>query len=156
MNNENKVKYKRITKDNYYLNIAHAVSKRSTCLRRQYGAVIVNNDEIIATGYNGSARGKDNCCDVFEECPRSHMKHNSGDYSTCPAVHAEQNALLSAARNELKGATLYLNGIEIRKEGNQFTGIKMESIEPCPICERMILNSGIKRLITPSVNIEYY
>ena len=138
---------KRISKDDYYLNIANAVSLRSTCLRRQYGAVIVKNDEIIATGYNGSARGEANCCDIHTECPRKNKSHNSGDYSDCPAVHAEQNALLSAARTDILNATLYLFGNEF-DENN--TSHPIENVTPCPICERMIRNAGITRIITPN------
>ena len=137
----------RISKDDYYLNIANAVSLRSTCLRRQYGAVIVKNDEIIATGYNGSSRGETNCCDIHTECPRKNKSHNSGDYSDCPAVHAEQNALLSAARTNTLNATLYLFGNEF-DENNTLRPI--ENIVPCPICERMIRNAGIKRIVTPN------
>lgn len=137
----------RISKKEYYLNIAMSVSKRSTCLRRHYGAVIVNNDEIIATGYNGSARGEKNCCDIHDICPRHDKAHNSGDYSDCSSVHAEQNALLSAARNELNNATLYLNGEEYNKNGFL---IPIKEIEPCPICLRMIKNAGIQQIITPS------
>lgn len=132
----------RISKDQYYLNIAREVAARSTCLRRNYGAVIVQNDEIIATGYNGSARGEANCCDVYDVCPRSHMAHNSGDYSDCPAVHAEQNAMLSASRRSMLGGTLYLIGFDAT------TGERLDNAEPCPICRRMILNSGIDRIVT--------
>lgn len=99
----------RISKDNYYVGIARAVSERSTCLKRHYGCVIVNNDEIIATGYNGNPRGLMNCCD-FGYCNRLNKPHNSGDYSDCHSVHAEQNAMLSAARRDMIGATMYLYG----------------------------------------------
>ena len=132
----------RISKDEYYLNIAREVAARSTCLRRNYGAVIVKNDEIIATGYNGSARGEANCCDIHQTCPRAHMAHNSGDYSDCPAVHAEQNAIISAPRRDMIGATLYLVGISAD------SGNILDNTEPCPICRRMILNSGIERIVT--------
>lgn len=140
----------RISKEEYYLGIAESVSKRSSCLRRKYGCVIINNDEIIATGYNGSARGEINCCDVGK-CPRINMPHNSGDYSDCPAVHAEQNTMLSASRKEMLGSTMYLYGEE-RLEmygvtiGNSFGEI--ENPEPCPICMRMIKNAGIERVVT--------
>ena len=132
----------------YYLNIARAVSARSTCLRRQYGAVIVKNDEIISTGYNGGVRGGINCCDKGV-CPRQDQPHNSGDYSSCYGVHAEQNAIISAARQEMIGSTLYLFGLE---DGNV-----IKDIEPCPICKKMILNAGITKLVTVSgcVNIQY-
>ena len=112
----------RIDKDNYYLNIAKAVAARSTCLRRQYGAVIVADDEIIATGYNGAPRGE-----------ASH-----GDqYGTCVAVHAEQNAIISAPRRSMRGATLYLACLD-------------DTIDPAPcnICDRMIKNAGITRVVT--------
>lgn len=137
----------RIDKTRYYLNIAKAVAARSTCLRRNYGCVIVKNDEIIATGYNGAARGEDNCCDKYDTCPRSHKTHNSGDYSDCPAVHAEQNAMLSASRNDMLGADLYLFGLDAP------TGTALVTHEPCPICLRMIKNAGIRYVVTPSATL---
>lgn len=146
----------RPSKDTYYLDIAIAVSKRSTCLKRHYGAVIVNNDEIIATGYNGNPRGMFNCCQRLQ-CQRLDKPHNSGDYSDCHSVHAEQNALLSASRRDMIGGTLYLvgeeYGLDKEKSGrlqedvfgfNEIT----ENVSPCPICMRMIQNSGIKKIVT--------
>lgn len=127
----------RISKEDYYLNIAKAVSLRSTCLKRQYGAVIVNNDEIIATGYNGSVRGGINCCDV-NDCIRQNVEHNT-DYTNCRSVHAEQNALLSAPRRDMNNGDLYLYGSE--------NSVDLLDISPCPTCERMIRNAGIKRII---------
>ena len=134
---------KRISKDEYYLRIALAVSKRSTCLKRHYGCVIVKNDEIIATGYNGAPRGETNCCDVGL-CQRLDKPHNSGDYSDCHSVHAEQNAMLSASRKEMIGATMYLAG-EDMTESNLDNNDNTEIVDaiPCPICERMIKNAGI-------------
>lgn len=147
-------KINRISKDEYYLSIALAVSERSTCLKRQYGAVIVNNDEIIATGYNGSARNESNCCDLYDKCPRYNKPHNQGDYTDCPAVHAEQNALLSASRNELKDATLYLNGRNIIYDDiSKFNRVDMDYVEPCLICSRLLKNSGIKRIVGPQGDI---
>lgn len=142
----------RITKSEYYIGIAEAVSKRSTCLKRRYGCIIVKNDEIIATGYNGSPRGSVNCCDVGH-CKRLNKPSNSGDYSDCFSVHAEQNAMLSAARKDMIGATMYLYGEEF-KVINYFTlgdvgeWIKIDNPEPCPICKRMIENAGIIKVIT--------
>lgn len=139
----------RMSKKDYYLGIALAVSKRSPCLRRRYGCIIVKNDEIIATGYNGSPRGELNCCDCYDECPRKDKPHNSGDYSDCTSVHAEQNAMLSAARKDMIGATMYLVA-----EENYFNYKKInlwdkpKNIKPCPICERMIKNAGIKEVVT--------
>ena len=134
----------RIDRDSYYLNIAKAVAARSTCLRRQYGAVIVSGDEIIATGYNGSPRGELNCCDVGECYCEKHSspvderaaKHG-GQYGACVAVHAEQNAIISAARRDMQGATLYLACLD-------------ESIDPAPCnyCDRMIKNAGIIKVVT--------
>lgn len=157
---------KRISKDEYYLNIALAVSKRSTCLKRRYGCVIVNNDEIISTGYNGSPRGYENCCDVYKKCPRNDVKHNSGDYSNCTSVHAEQNAMLSASRKDMIGATMYLAGEEelimcghTNNECDNCGKSKaiclyknrvvrdIRGCKPCPICERMIRNAGIVRIV---------
>ena len=128
----------RISKVEYYLNIARAVAKRSTCLRRQYGAVIVKNAEIISTGYNGSHRGADNCCDVGVCWREAHGIPHGQQYEKCVAVHAEQNAIISAARSDMIGSTLYLAGFEGEKE---ILG------EPCLICYKMIANAGIARVV---------
>lgn len=130
----------RISKQDYYLAIARAVSLRSTCLRRQYGAVIVKDDMIIATGYNGSARGEPNCCDMGE-CWReiNHIPHGER-YEACVAVHAEDNAISQAGRKTI-GATLYLAGFE--------NGKPIDA-KPCLMCERKIKNAGIKEVITSS------
>lgn len=139
----------RVSKEAYYLNIAKEVSKRSTCLRRHYGAVIVNNDEIISTGYNGSARGEENC-DDRGRCPRMHMEHNSGDYSDCPAVHAEQNAMISASRKDMIGGTLYLYGEDNGhvENGNWVPTTEIQGPSPCPVCMRMLKNSGLVSVVT--------
>ena len=134
----------RLSIEQYYLNIAKEVSKRSTCVKRQYGAIIVNNDEIIATGYNGAPRGVLNCSDIGK-CPRISVPHNSGDYSNCAAVHAEQNALLSASRKEIIGGTLYLWGRENDKD--------VDDVAPCPVCMKMIINSGITSIVTKNSTI---
>lgn len=131
----------RISKNRYYLDIALAVSKRSNCLKRHYGCIIVNNDEIIATGYNGSPRGDKNCCDLGY-CKRMDVPHNSGRYDDCHAVHAEQNALISAARRDMLGAIMYLDGEEEFLDDWQ----EIINAEPCPICMRMIQNSGISKI----------
>ena len=131
----------RKNKDDYYLDIAMMVAARSTCLRRQYGAVIVNNDEIIATGYNGAPRGEQNCCDLGE-CQRIVNDIPHGEkYEMCRSVHAEMNAIISAARKDMIGSTLYLVGFE---DGHEIVPT------PCSICERMIKNSGIYELVTHS------
>lgn len=131
---------KRISKQEYYLDIAAEVARRSTCLRRQYGAVIVKNDEIVATGYNGAPRGDDNCCDVGE-CWRERNNIPHGEqYEKCVAVHAECNAIISASRNEMLGSTLYLAGFEGFEH-------PIEEPVPCLICSRLIKNAGIERVI---------
>ncbi|HKL17055.1 MAG TPA: deaminase [Patescibacteria group bacterium] len=129
-------------KENYYLNIAEAVSKRGTCLRRNYGAVIVKNDEIIATGYNGAPRGKDNCIDLGI-CYRENENIKSGtQYEKCRSVHAEMNAIISAARKDMLNSTLYLVGIESKNDSKYVPNTK-----PCLICQRLIINAGIKKVV---------
>ena len=128
----------RISKSEYYLGIARAVAQRSTCLRRQYGAVIVKNDRIIATGYNGSARGEENCCDVGVCWREAHGIPHGERYEKCVAVHAEDNAINQAGR-EAVGATLYLAGFE---NGKPITAI------PCEMCKRKIINAQIAEVIS--------
>lgn len=130
----------RITKQDYYLSIAAEVAKRSTCLRRQYGAVIVKNDEIIATGYNGAPRGDENCCDVGSCWRDRHNIPHGEQYEKCVAVHAEANAIISASRNEMLGSTLYLFGYQGFDQS-------IENPEPCIMCNRLIKNAGIERVI---------
>ena len=131
---------KRISKDRYYLNIAEVVLARSTCIRRKYGVVIVKNDEIISTGYNGSPRGDVNCIDVGY-CNREKMKVPKGErYELWKAVHAEQNAIISAGRNKTIVSTLYIVGKEVR------TG-EYANPNPCLICRRFIKNAGIERIV---------
>ena len=141
-------KSNRMSKTEYYLEIALAVSKRSTCLKRRYGAVIVNNDEIISTGYNGNPRGEQNCCDRGT-CQRMDLPSNTGNYNDCFSVHAEQNAMISARRKDMLGATIYLAG-EKSVDGNW---VELLDAEPCPICFRMIKNSGIEKIISKGVFI---
>lgn len=132
----------RISKNKYYLEIASKVALRSTCLRRAYGAVLVKNDEIIATGYNGSARGEENCCDTGK-CWRQENNIPAGErYEECVAVHAEQNAIISAARVDMIGADLYLAGYSFDIGNGAYYRI---NAEPCKICRRMLKNAGIKR-----------
>lgn len=134
----------RISKDDYYLQIASAVSLRSTCIRRQYGAVIVKDDRIISTGYNGSARGEANCCDIGECWRDAHGIPHGERYEKCAAVHAEDNAISQAGREAI-GATLYLAGFE---KGNAIIA------EPCLMCARKIKNAGIVRVVAKGVGEE--
>ena len=130
----------RPSKNDYYYGIAKQVAQRSTCLRRHYGAVMVKNDEIISTGYNGAARGVENCCDMGVCWREAHGIPHGEQYEKCVAVHAEQNAIISASRQEMLGATMYLYGEEA-------DGTEIEA-KPCLICERMIKNAGIAALVT--------
>jgi len=134
-------KIERPSKDEYYLEIAKAVSRRSTCLRRRYGSVIVVNDSIVSTGYNGTARGVINCLDIGCIKDLLNLPHGSA-YDYCPAVHAEENAVVNAARNGSKvvGGTLYIYGEDVR------TGDIVEAA-PCNRCKRILINAGIERVI---------
>ena len=128
-------------KRNYYLDIADTVALRSTCLRKRYGAIIVNHDEIISTGYNGAPRGRKNCVDLGY-CTRENLSIPSGErYELCRSVHAEANAIISASRRETIGGTLYLAG----RDG--LTGDLVATTTPCSMCRRMIINAGINYVI---------
>ncbi|MFA6029391.1 MAG: dCMP deaminase family protein [Elusimicrobiota bacterium] len=131
----------RVTKPEYYLNIAKEVARRSTCLRRHYGAVIVNNDQIVATGYAGAPRKTTNCTEVGS-CIRVKLGVKAGEhYEWCRAVHAEQNAIIHAPRFDMLGATLYLVGV------TPDTGEVIDGAEPCRICKRMLINAGIEKAV---------
>ena len=140
---------KRTGKERYYLDIADAVSERSTCLRRRYGAIIVRNDEILSTGYNGAPRGRKNCVDLGR-CTREELRIPSGErYELCRSVHAEANAIISAARRDMLGATLYLSGRESR------TGELLTDTTSCAMCRRMIINAGIERVVARTGENDY-
>ena len=139
----------RIDKENYYLDIAETVLKRATCLRRCYGAIIVKNDEIIATGYNGAPRGRKNCVDLGY-CTREQMRVPRGErYELCRSVHAEANAIISAARRDTVGGTLYLAGRDAR------TGALLQDATSCPMCRRMVINAGLAKVIIRRTEEEY-
>ena len=127
-----------MTKDEYYLGIALAVAKKSACLKKQHGAVIVKNDEIVSTGYNGNCRGEPYCL----TCTKVKINKDEAEYLTCKSVHAEMNAIISASRNEMLGATLYLAGYITS------TGEENLNVEPCEICLRLIKNAGIDKVVT--------
>ena len=131
----------RIDKINYYLEIADTVLKRGTCLRRNYGAVIVKNDEIISTGYTGAPRGRTNCIDLGY-CAREKLNIKSGEkYELCRSVHAEQNAVISAARKDTLGSTMYMVGIDAK------TGELVDYIDSCSMCKRVVINAGIEKVV---------
>ena len=128
-------------KFNYYLDIAETVLERGTCLRRNYGAIIVRNDSIISTGYVGAPRGRANCCDLGY-CRREQLKIPRGErYELCRSVHAEANAIIAAPRSEMLGATLYLVGKD------KVTGELISDATSCAMCKRMIINAGIKTVV---------
>ena len=140
---------KRVDKPNYYLDIAEAVLERGTCLRRNFGAIIVKNDEIISTGYVGAPRGRKNCCDL-KYCTREKLNVPRGErYELCRSVHAEQNAIISADRKSMIGSTLYLVGKNYKDDKY------VEKARPCALCKRMIINAGIKEVIVRDTKTKY-
>ena len=139
----------RTDKINYYLDIAETVLERGTCLRRNYGAIIVNNDQIISTGYVGAPRGRKNCIDMGI-CVRETLKVPRGErYELCRSVHAEQNAIIHASRENMIGATLYLVGKDAK------TGAYVENASACSMCKRMIINAGIDKVIIRNSKDKY-
>lgn len=140
---------KRIDKENYYLDIAGTVMERSTCLRRCYGAIIVQHDEIISTGYNGAPRGRNNCMDLGY-CTRMAMNIPSGErYELCRSVHAEANAIISAPRREVLGATLYM----VCRDPE--TGALIPGSTSCSMCRRLIINAGIAKVVIRDTAQDY-
>ena len=139
----------RIDKENYYLDIAETVLERSTCSRKHYGAIIVRNDEIIATGYNGAPRGRINCTDLGY-CLRQKLGIPSGQrYELCRSVHAEANAIISAARKETLGGTLYLVGRDVE------SGKLHPDPQPCAMCRKLILNAGLSKVVMRNTETQY-
>lgn len=139
----------RRNKTNYYLDIAETVSARGTCLRRNYGAIIVKNDEIISTGYVGAPRGRANCCDIGR-CIRQELNIPRGErYEVCRSVHAEANAIISASRDKMIDGTMYLVGREVSD------GSYIKNSNSCSMCKRMIINAGIKTVIIRDSATEY-
>lgn len=136
-------------KTNYYLDMADVARERSTCLRRTYGAVIVKNDSIVSTGYSGAPRGRANCIDLGY-CMRQKLNIPRGErYEFCRSVHAEQNAIIAASREQMLGSTLYLCGREVD------TGELIKDANCCTMCKRMIINAGIEKVVVRRTNDEY-
>ena len=135
----------RRSKINYYLDIAQTVTERGTCLRRRFGAIIVKDDVIVSTGYAGAPRGRKNCCDLGF-CLREQMNIPRGErYELCRSVHAEANAIISAARERMLGADLYMAKTKALVPGTT----------SCQMCKRMIINAGIARVIVRDTADEY-
>lgn len=136
-------------KVNYYLDLAETVSRRSTCLRKSYGAVIVKNDEVISTGYVGAPRGRKNCTDMGI-CIRQQLNIPRGErYELCRSVHAEANAIISASRDKMIGSNLYLAGRDVE------TGAYVVNSSCCSMCKRMVINAGIARVYMRDGQDEY-
>lgn len=131
----------RVSKHNYYLDIAQTVAERSTCLRKKYGAIIVKNDSIISTGYNGAPRGRKNCSDIGN-CMRDTLNIPRGErYELCRSVHAEANAIIAASRDQMLGATLYMVSV------NSKTGELEPGTSSCMMCKRQVINAGISAVV---------
>ena len=139
----------RISKENYYLDIAETVLERATCLRRVYGAIIVKNDEIISTGYNGAPRGRANCTEMGY-CTREAMQIPRGQrYELCRSVHAEANAIISASRRDMVGGDIYLVGRDAQ------TGELLKDATSCMMCRRMVINAGLERVVIRRSETEF-
>lgn len=139
----------RIDKHNYYLDICETVLERGTCLRRNFAAIIVKNDEIIATGYTGAPRGRANCCEL-KYCKREELNVPRGTrYELCRSVHAEQNAIISARRQDMIGSTMYLVGKEAKTEEY------VKNASPCSLCKRFIINAGISKVVIRDTREDY-
>jgi dCMP deaminase len=139
----------RVSKTNYYLDIAETVSERSTCLRKHYGAIIVKNDIIVATGYNGAPRGRKNCVDLGT-CIREQLAIPRGErYELCRAIHAEANAIISAPRDKMIGSAMFLCGLEMG------TDEYIKNSSCCSMCKRMVINAGIEKVYIRDSKDEY-
>ncbi|MBQ7788679.1 MAG: cytidine deaminase [Clostridia bacterium] len=139
----------RVSKNNYYLDIAQTVSERSTCLRRRFGAIIVKNDVIVSTGYNGAPRGRKNCNEIGS-CTRDNLGIPKGErYEMCRSVHAEANAIIAASREQMLGATLYMCCTDPKTE--EIIG----GMNSCMMCKRQIINAGISKVIIRNTKLDY-
>ncbi|MBP5236588.1 MAG: cytidine deaminase [Clostridia bacterium] len=139
----------RVSKENYYLDIAQTVAERSTCLRRAFGAIIVKNDVIVSTGYNGAPRGRVNCCDRGT-CIREDMNIPRGErYELCRSVHSEANAIIAAPREQMLGSTLYMVCLDPKDKSLQ------SGTSSCMMCKRMIINAGISKVVIRDTENEF-
>ena len=139
----------RVSKHNYYLDIARTVAERSTCLRKMYGAIIVKDDVIVSTGYNGAPRGRKNCSDI-NYCMRDKLNIPRCErYELCRSVHAEANAIIAAARERMLGATIYM--VCVDPNSGEIVG----GTSSCMMCKRQIINAGISTVIIRDTETEY-
>lgn len=139
----------RVDKTNYYLDIAETILERGTCIRNNYGSVIVKNDEIISTGYTGAPRGRKNCLDLGYCTRKAQTELSGAGFELCRSVHSEMNAIISADRKSMIGSTLYLVGI------NKRNGEYVKDNYPCTLCKRMIINSGIEKVVMRDTKNDY-
>lgn len=141
--------FERVSKNNYYLDIAQTVAERGTCLRRLFGAIIVKNDVIISTGYNGSPRGRENCSDLGF-CIRENLNIPRGErYELCRSVHSEANAIIAASREQMLESTLYMVCVDPK------TKEVMPGTSSCSMCKRLIINAGIAKVVIRDTPTEY-
>ncbi len=139
----------RVSKINYYLDIAQTVATRSTCLRKSFGAIIVKNDIIVSTGYNGAPRGRKNCSDLCT-CIRDQLNIPRGErYELCRSVHSEANAIIAASREQMLGATLYMACLDSK------TGELVPDTNSCAMCKKLIINAGISTVIIRNTPTSY-
>ena len=139
----------RVSKHNYYLDIAQTVAERGTCLRKLFGAIIVKDDVFVSTGYNGAPRGRKNCTDM-NVCMRDKLNIPRGErYELCRSVHAEANAIIAAARERMLGSTLYMVCVSPQ------TGEIVSGTSSCMMCKRQIINAGISTVIVRDTKDEY-
>ena len=140
---------KRVDKHNYYLDIAETVIERGTCIRRNFGAIIVKNDEIVSTGYTGAPRGRENCC-TAGVCIREKLAIPRGErYELCRSIHAEANAIIAAARERMLGATIYMACVDAK------SGELMAGTSSCMMCKRLVINAGISQVVVRDTKDEY-
>ena len=143
--------FKRIDKVNYYLDVAETISERGTCFRKNYGSIIVKNDEIISTGYTGAPRGRENCIDLGY-CIRRKMfpgAEKGNRFDLCRSVHSEMNAIISAARKDMMGSTMYIVGKYNKNPlyNNELADTYAKNPDCCQFCKRLIINSGIDNVV---------
>lgn len=139
----------RVSKENYYLDIAQTVSERSTCLRRRFGAIIVKDDSIVSTGYNGAPRGRANCSDLGF-CYREHLGIPRGErYEMCRSVHAEANAIIACAADVMRGSTMYLCCTD------PVSGDVMPGTSSCMMCKKMIINAAVEKIVVRDTSTEF-
>ncbi len=140
---------RRRDKDNYYLDIAQTVAERGTCLRRNFGAIIVKDDNIISTGYTGAPRGRKNCCDI-NDCIRDDLNIPHGErFELCRSVHAEANAIIAAARDKMLQGVMYIVCMDAK------SGEIVAGVTSCAMCKKLIINAGLSKVVIRDTKDDY-